>query len=172
MKDESKRKGQRTNNQGEKNMRLQLKNVKTCLIYSLLIIMLFLQGCTLREAQTTIQVTQSDDKRKLQVELKADTSQNYEWKYYTQNGLISESTLPENTSDQFSTTYITRYRFTAHDEGTDTIYFILIKDGDLETAKAYAYEVTVDENAAIRISSPTEMTINLYPEIMERVKEL
>lgn len=153
-------------------MRLRLGSLKKGIVVGLLAVMFILQGCTLRDAETTINVTQSDDKRKLQVELKADTSQNYEWKYFTQNGLVIETTLPENTSDQFSTTYITRYRFGAHDEGQDTMYFVLIKDGDLETAKAYAYEVSVDANAALTISQPTEMTVKLYPELMQRLENL
>lgn len=152
-------------------MKIRFNTFKKCLISSLLLGMLVLQGCSIKDAQTTIKVTQSDDKRKVQVELKADTSQNYEWVYFTQNNLITESNLPESTNDQFSTTFITKYRFSAHDEGEDTMYFVLIKDGDLEKAKAYAYEMSVNDEAKIKMSDVTEMTVGLYPDILKKLEE-
>lgn len=153
-------------------MKSRLGFVKVFLLVGLFATMLLLQGCSLKEAETTIKVTQSDDKRKLQVELKADTSKNYEWKYFTLHGIVTESTLPDNTKDLLSTTYITKYRFSANDEGQETMYFVLIKDGDLETAKAYVYDITVDANSAMIVSSPTELSVNLYPDIMERLKNM
>jgi len=139
-------------------------------LVALLVFVFALTGCGNKTGETSYKVTLTEDQTRLDVELKADTSKGFEWKYYTDNNVLTEITqTPEN--DIFSNTYILKYRFNAQVSESDTIYFVLSKNGDVETAKSYSYSVDVSNDGIITLGDVKEDAVKDLPKLMEKMNK-
>lgn len=136
----------------------------------ILVIAFCLQGCTLMDPETSYKVTLDDSKKKLEMELKADLSQGYEWIFYPGEGVLIEASTPTYRNDIFSDTYVTKCTFTAHEQESDDLYLILIKDGDIDSAKAYIYPVSFDADGICTLGKVEEKSVGLNKDLKSRVE--
>ncbi len=143
--------------------------MKKSRIVSLVIIMCLmvttLCGCALKEAVTSRKVVASEDGKRLELTLKAETAKGYEWKYASLSGNLTES-QSNLENDMFSETFIKNYTLSMNDTLSDTLVLFLIQNGDIENAKAYLYEISFDGDK-IKIGDPQEKTVGYDKDLME-----
>lgn len=132
-----------------------MNKAKKLLIFSFIMMFsFFLQGCSLEEysiknltTPTTGHEIVKDkySETKFEVQLKADMTQNYEWYVYSQKEL--DETGQKLRKGMFNKTYYWNYGYVARgDEEDFYLYLILVKDGDLETCKAYPYHMIMKDS--------------------------
>lgn len=109
-----------------------------------------LTGCAVTKPETSHLVTLSDDGKKIIADLKQSTSEGYEWQYIIEDNNLQEA-ASDFTNNIFSDTYGMVYDFSAADTGKDVLYLILTKNGDLENAKVFYYNIVIDNSRAITI---------------------
>lgn len=158
-------------------MQKKRKSVKKfrCLFLAVVLMFSFcIQGCSIKEAETSHNIYHTDNtKTKITIEMKADKSQGYQWKFYTETGMLIKSSVDLDRDDVLSETRITKCTFKPDESGkTDVIYMVLIKNGDIDAAKAYAYPISVDENEQTVIGAMTEYTVGLNPQVKAKVSAL
>ncbi len=142
-------------------------------VVSLLMVMVMsvvlLSGCSFKEAVTSRKVVASEDQKRLEVTLKADTTKGLEWRYIALAGnLVESQSKVEN--DMFSDTYIENYTLSMNDTLTDTLVLFLIENGDFENAKAYMYEISFDGDK-IKIGDPQEKTVGYDKKLKEVIEK-
>ena len=129
---------------------------------------ILMTGCSFKEAVTSRKVEASEDEKRLEVTLKADTEKGYEWKYIALSGNLTES-QSNLQNDLFSDTYIEEYTLSMNDTLTDTLVLFLIQNGDNENAKAYLYDISFDGDK-IKIGDPTEKTVGYDKDLMSAIE--
>ncbi len=134
----------------------------------MLISILFLQGCS-TEGTTSIKVVVSENGKRVEAELKADQSKQYEWLYFTKENNLTESAT-EFSNDLFSDTYIQKYGFVIDERGQDTIYFVLYQTDDIESGKVFEYDIAYDKDGNIVLSDKKEGLLKNNAELLEKVK--
>ena len=144
-----------------------MKKRMASLITMLSISILLLSGCSMKEAVTSRKVVASEDEKRLEVTLKADTEKGYEWKYIALSGNLTES-QSNLQNDLFSDTYIEEYVLSMNDTLSDTLVLFLIQNGDKENAKAYLYDISFDGDK-IKIGDPTEKTVGYDKDLMSAI---
>ena len=143
---------------------------KRLLVLSLVLIMcmMFLQGCSM-EGETSIKVVTNERKTRIEATLKADESENYVWKYFTEKGNITESAT-EFSNDIFSDTYTQKYGFVIDERASDTLYFVLYKTDDIEGGKIFEYTVSYNEDGEIVLGDKKETWLKHNSDLLEKVK--
>ncbi len=144
-----------------------MKKRIAAMITLLSICTLLLSGCSMKEAVTSRKVVASEDEKRLEVTLKADTEKGYEWKYIALSGNLTES-QSNLQNDLFSDTYIEEYVLSMNDTLSDTLVLFLIQNGDKENAKAYLYDISFDGDK-IKIGDPTEKTVGYDKDLMSAI---
>lgn len=134
------------------------------MVMVLTLCLFFVCGCSLKEAVTSRKVVASEDGKRLEVTLKAETEKGMEWKYIALKGNLTES-QSNVQNDMFSDTYIEEYTLSMNDTLSDTLVLFLIQNGDVENAKAYLYEISFDGDK-IKIGDPTEKTVGYDKDLM------
>ncbi|MCR5339345.1 MAG: hypothetical protein K6E75_12400 [Lachnospiraceae bacterium] len=134
------------------------------LLMVLTLCMLFVCGCSLKEAVTSRKVVPSEDGKRLELTLKAETEKGMEWKYIALSGNLTES-QSNLQNDMFSDTFIKEYTLSMNDTLSDTLVLFLIQNGDVENAKAYLYDISFDGDK-IKIGDPTEKTVGYDKDLM------
>lgn len=148
------------------------KKIRFGIAAMILVIAFCLQGCTLMDPETSYKVTLDDASKKVEMELKADLTQGYEWMFFTASGVLIQASTPTYRNDIFSDTYITKCTFTAHEQESDELYLILIKDGDVDNAKAYIYPVSYDANGICTLGKVEEKSVGLNKDLKSRVESM
>lgn len=134
------------------------------LVMAVVLSALVLSGCALKEAVTSRKVVPSEDGKRVELTLKAETAKNLEWKYAALKGNLTES-QSKLENDMFSDTFIKEYTLSMNDTLTDTLVLFLIQDGDIENSKAYLYEISFDGNKVV-IGDPQEKTTGYDKDLM------
>lgn len=129
---------------------------------------IFLSGCSFKEAVTSRKVVASEDQKRLEVTLKADTEKGYEWKYIALNGNLTES-QSNLQNDLFSDTFIKEYTLSMNDTLSDTLVLFLIQNGDNENAEAYLYDISFDGDK-IKIGDPVKKTVGYDKDLMSAIE--
>lgn len=142
--------------------------IKRIAVVLLAMSILFLQGCSLIEPETSHLVTLSEDGKTLTADLKASTDDGYEWQYLTEGNNITE-TSKKITNNVFSNTYGTVYEFSAAGDGTNVLYLILLKDGDYQNAKVFSYALTVEISGKINIDKEANYLLGSDIKLYNRV---
>lgn len=128
-----------------------MKKVTKRLVAMLLMTsMMLLQGCALTEPETSHLVKVRDDGKALVAELKASTDDGYEWQYVLDGSTYSEASV-DYKNNIFSNTYETDYEFISAGLGTGTLYLILVKNGDYDSAKVFSYMLSATNDNIITI---------------------
>ncbi len=129
---------------------------------------LLMQGCS-TEGETSIKVVPNEKATRIEATLKADESKNYEWKYFTKKGKLTESAT-EFSNDIFSDTYTQKYGFVIDEKESDTIYFVLYKTDDIESGKIFEYDISYDEDGKIVLGDQKETSLEYNQELLDKVK--
>ena len=148
------------------------KKFRVCIAAAIMLVAVCLQGCTLKDPETSYKVTIDDSGTKIDMELKADTSQGYEWLFYTETGVMIQASTPTYRNDILSDTYITKCTYTAHEQESDTLYMVLMQNGDVDSAKAYAYPVSFDEDGNVSLGDIKEYSVGLDSALKSKVESL
>lgn len=143
---------------------------KKFVVLSLILIlsMWLLQGCSM-EGETSIKVVANDRGTRIEATLKADESKNYEWKYFTKKGNLTESAT-EFSNDLFSDTYTQKYGFVIDEKESDTIYFVLYQTDDIEGGKVFEYDISYDEDGKIVLGDQVETSLKYNQELLDKVE--
>ena len=144
------------------------KNRITAMLLMMVMSVIFLSGCSFKEAVTSRKVVASEDQKRLEVTLKADTEKGYEWKYIALNGNLTES-QSNLQNDLFSDTYIKEYTLSMNDTLSDTLVLFLIQNGDNENAEAYLYDISFDGDK-IKIGDPVKKTVGYDKDLMSAIE--
>ena len=146
-----------------------MKKRLVALMMTAAVVLSLLTGCSMKEAVTSRKVVASDDGKRLDVTLKADTEKGFEWKYIALSGNLTES-QSDLQNDLFSDTYIEKYVLSMNDTLTDTLVLFLIQNGDNENAKAYLYDISFDGDK-IKIGDPVEKTVGYDKDLMSAIEK-
>lgn len=130
--------------------------------------MLFLQGCSM-EGETSIKVITNEAGTRVEATLKADESKNYEWRYFTEQGNLTESAT-EFTNDIFTETYTQKYGFVIDEKASDTLYFVLYQTDNIEAGKVFEYSVSYDNEGKIVLGEQKEGYLEHNQKLLEKVK--
>lgn len=135
----------------------------------LMVSMLALQGCSYSELTTSVtsHSLTSDESNNFafHVELKADLTQGYKWYVYaTQEIDEADSKYHEGLLND---TYTSKYKYIVRESGEFDLYLILVKDGNLETARIYPYEMTVTEKEGISFEEMSAYNLNSDTKLMK-----
>ena len=143
---------------------------KRILLSSLIVMLstLFLQGCS-TEGETSIKVVTNEAGTRIEATLKADESKNYEWKYFTEQGNLTES-ASEFTNDIFTETYTQKYGFVIDERVSDTLYFVLYQTDNIEAGKIFEYSVSYDNEGKIILGEKKESYLEYNQKLLEKVK--
>ena len=144
------------------------KNRITAMLLMMVMSVIFLSGCSFKEAVTSRKVVASEDQKRLEVTLKADTEKGYEWKYIALNGNLTES-QSNLQNDLFSDTFIKEYTLSMNDTLSDTLVLFLIQNGDNENAEAYLYDISFDGDK-IKIGDPVKKTVGYDKDLMSAIE--
>ena len=137
----------------------------------LLISMLALSGCSYSELTTpvtshelTVEET-STNTWAFRVELNADLSQNYAWYVYA----TKEIDEAENKVHKglLNDTFTNKYKYIVRDDGEFKFYLILVKDGNLETARIYPYEMKVTVADGLTFEEMAAYNLNTDKKLMK-----
>jgi len=144
------------------------KSKKTLFLILLICCMCFVSGCQLVEPETTHLVTIDETGRTLTAELKASVGDGYEWQYLLDKSILSE-TSSDFTDNIFSNTYGSTYTFTANDSGADTLYLILVQNGDYQNAKVFSFVISIDNNSNMKIEKEGNFVLGSNIKLYNRV---
>ena len=155
------------------------KTKKTFISLLLVSLVLLLQGCLpsdfsvtkLTTPKTTHEVVKDEsNKYKFEVSLTADMTQKYEWYVYT-TGNIDE-TGAKFRKGVFNKTYYWNYGYTTTSGDDFYVYLLLVKDGDMETCKAFPYLIHFDDSG-LNLTEEKAFTLSgdkgLYKEVTENL---
>lgn len=145
---------------------MKKKFATLCIVFTLF--SMILQGCSI-EGETSIKVVPDEKATRIEATLKADESKNYEWKYFTKKGKLTESAT-EFSNDIFSDTYTQKYAFVIDEKESDTIYFVLYKTDDIESGKIFEYDISYDEDGKIVLGDQKETSLEYNQELLDKVK--
>lgn len=147
---------------------------KSFLAILLMMTMLALQGCSFSELTTPVTshiVTPNESNDyAFHVELNADLSQGYKWYMYT-TGDIDESESKVHKGF-LNDTYNTKYKYVIREEGEFDFYLILVKDGNLETARIYPYEISVTQKDGFSCEEMNAYNLNTDTKLMKTLNEV
>ncbi|MGN0130834.1 MAG: hypothetical protein ACI4AA_00135 [Lachnospiraceae bacterium] len=139
----------------------------------LILSMFVLQGCSYSELTTPVTshaVTYDESNTfAFHVELSADLTQGYKWYVY--------ATSEIDEADQkvhkglLNDTYTTKYKYIVRNAGEFDFYLILVKDGNLETARIFPYEMTVSETGGITFEEMSAYNLNTDTKLMKTLSK-
>lgn len=130
--------------------------------------MMLLQGCALTEPETSHFVKVREDGKALVVELKASTDDGYEWQYILDGSTYSQISV-DYKNNIFSNTYGTNYEFTSAGYGTGTLYLILVKNGDYDSAKVFSYVLSATNDNVLTIDKEDSYLLASNVKLYNRV---
>lgn len=139
----------------------------------LILSMLVLQGCSYSELTTPVtshEVTNDETNTfAFHVELNADLTQNYAWYVYA----TKEIDEADNKVHKglLNDTYTNNYKYIIRDDGEFDFYLILVKDGNLETARIYPYKMTVTEANGVSFEEMSAYNLNTDKKLMKTLSE-
>lgn len=151
-----------------------MKKIKKIIMAMVLMVsMLALQGCSFSELTTPVtshSITNDETNTfAFQVELKADLTQGYKWYIYATHEIDeSDSKFHEGLLND---TYTSKYKYIVRETCEFNLYLILVKDGNLETARIYPYEMTVTEADGITFEEMTSYNLNTDNKLMRTLNE-
>lgn len=145
----------------------KLKNV--FLAVALMSCMLMMQGCSYEELTTPVTSHEltSDESNNyaFHVELKADLTQDYKWYVYsTQEIDEADSKYHEGLLND---TYTSKYKYIVREPGEFNLYLILVKDGNLETARIYPFEMSVTDSGGVSFTEMMAYNLNTDKKLMK-----
>jgi len=147
-----------------------VKKVKRIILGLLLIVsMLALQGCSYEELTTPVtshsMTNDESNNFAFQLELKADLTQGYKWYIYATHEIDeADSKFHEGFLND---TYTSKYKYIVREAGEFDLYLILVKDGNLETARIYPYEMTVTESEGVSFEEMSAYNLNTNTKLMK-----
>lgn len=122
------------------------------------------------DPETSHEVSVSSDGQTVRAVLKQDTSAGYGWKYYEEGNAISYYNV-SYSKDIFTSTDCTTYDFISLESGKSTLYLILTKDGDLDTAKVFFYELSTDSAKKIYIENEGSFLLEKDNKLKKKIIE-
>lgn len=135
--------------------------------------LLILPGCSFEELTTPVTshaVTHDENNNfAFHVELKADLTQGYKWYVYATDE-IDESDMKVHEG-LLNDTYTTKYKYIVRNSGEFDFYLILVKDGNLETARIFPYEMTVTDQDGITFEEMSAYNLNTDTKLMKTLSE-
>ncbi|MBD5541860.1 MAG: hypothetical protein HDR00_11865 [Lachnospiraceae bacterium] len=142
---------------------------KVFLAVALMSCMLVMQGCSYEELTTPVTSHEltSDESNNyaFHVELKADLTQGYKWYVYsTQEIDEADSKYHEGLLND---TYTSKYKYIVREPGEFDLYLILVKDGNLETARIYPFEMTVTDSSEVSFTEMMAYNLNTDKKLMK-----
>lgn len=160
---------QQNNVKGEENIMKKKSRILLGMVAVFVMSTFLLQGCAIMEGETSRTLIISENKRELQVILKANQEENYEWQYFTENDNLNDMT-ERVKSNMFTNTFTKEYTFGMNDAKEDTLILVLYKTDDVENGKTYSYDVSYDQDGYIVVGDCKEATLKYSPELLEKVK--
>lgn len=135
--------------------------------------MLVMQGCSYEELTTPVtshELTNDESNNfAFHVELKADLTQGYKWYLYATHEIDeADSKYHEGLLND---TYTSKYKYIVRESGEFDLYLVLVKDGNLETARIYPYEMEVTEANGITFTEMTAYNLNTDAKLMNTLSE-
>ena len=134
----------------------------------LIVSMLVLQGCSFSELTTPVtshSVSKDEnDGLKFHVDLKADTSQNYKWYYYSDSEI--DQAKDKVSDGMFNDTRTNNYEFIVREEKDFTFYLVLVQDSNLETARIFPYKMSV-KGSDVQIEEMAAYNLNTDKKLMK-----
>ena len=132
-----------------------------------------LSGCSYEELTTPVtshEVTYDENNEfAYRVELKADLTQGYKWYVYA-TAEIDEADMKVHEG-LLNDTYTTKYKYIVRNLGEFDFYLILVKDGNLETARIFPYEMTVTDQDGISFEEMSAYNLNTDTKLMKTLSE-
>lgn len=131
-----------------------------------------LSGCSYEELTTPVtshEITKDeDDNFTFHVELKADLTQGYKWYVYATQE-IDEADMKVHEGF-LNDTYTTKYEYIVRNVGEFDLYLILVKDGNLDTARIFPYEMTVTEQDGITFEEMSAYNLNTDTKLLKTLR--
>lgn len=142
---------------------------KMFLAMVMMLSMVILPGCSYEELTTPVtshEITNDENNNfAFRVELKADLTQGYKWYVYA-TAEIDESDMKVHEGF-LNDTYTTKYKYIVRNAGEFDFYLILVKDGNLETARIFPYEMTVTEQDGVTFEEMSAYNLNTDTKLMK-----
>lgn len=139
------------------------------LVIVLMFSMFVLQGCSFEEMTTPVtshQITPDETNTfAFHVELKADLTQGYKWYVYATHE-IDEADLKVHEGF-LNDTYTSKYKYIVRDAGEFDFYLILVKDGNLQTARIFPYEMTVTDKDGVTFKEMSAYNLDTNTKLMK-----
>jgi hypothetical protein len=131
-----------------------------------------LQGCSYQELTTPVTshaVTKDESNTfAFQVELKADLTQGYKWYIYATHEIDeSDSKFHEGFLND---TYTSKYKYIVREASEFNFYLILVKDGNLDTARIFPYQMKVTESDGVSFEEMTAYNLDTDTKLMKTLK--
>lgn len=133
-----------------------MKKCKRTICLLLIMLMAFmLQGCSIDDFSVSALTTPTTsheivkDKyvgNKIEITLKAEMEEKYEWYIYPLDNF--DRTGEKLKKGLLNKTYTWNYAYLINAENDFTFYLLLVKDGDMETCRAFPYQVHVKDSGA------------------------
>lgn len=132
-----------------------------------------MQGCSYEELTTpvTSHALTNDESNNFafHVELKADLTQGYKWYIYATRDIDeADSKFHEGLLND---TYTSKYKYIVRESDEFNLYLVLVKDGNLETARIYPYEMVVTESDGVSFTEMTAYNLNTDAKLMKTLSE-
>lgn len=153
------------------------KSKRVVILAMMVLLVMMLQGCSpsdfsiskLTTPTTTHEVNMDKySSYKFEVSLTADMTQKYEWYIYS-TGEIDE-TGAKFRKGLFNKTYYWNYGYNVSGENDFYVYLLLVKDGDLETCRAFPYLVHFSDSG-INLTEEDAFTLSGDPDLYKEVTD-
>lgn len=155
-----------------------MKKTKRAVVSLMMVVLIMmLQGCSSSDfsiSKLTTPITSHEinmDKYssyKFEVSLTADMTQKYEWYIYS-TGDIDETGV-KLRKGLFNKTYYWNYAYSARGESDFYVYLLLVKDGDMDTCKAFPYLVHFSDSGII-LTEEKAFTLSGNPDLYKEVTD-
>lgn len=142
------------------------KKMVSVLLCMMIFSTFLLQGCSLKEAETSRKVVVSENGKNLEVTLKSNTAQGYSWRYVTGSSLVESSSTLKN--DLFSDTYVEKYVFSMNDTKSDTLILVLLQNEDYDNAKVFSYDVSFKDGSMV-VGKCQESTLKYDKKLYDQI---
>jgi hypothetical protein len=145
---------------------------KVLFIMTMLVSTFMLQGCSYEELTTpvTSHSITNDETNSLafHIELKADLTQGYKWYIYsTQEIDEADSKYHEGLLND---TYTSKYKYIVRETDDFDLYLILVKDGNLETARIFPYKMSATEKDGVSFEEMTAYNLDTDTKLMKTLQ--
>ena len=153
------------------------KSKRAVISVMMVLLIMMLQGCSpsdlsfskLTTPTTTHEVNMDKySSYKFEVSLTGDMTQKYEWYIYS-TGEIDE-TGAKFRKGLFNKTYYWNYGYKVSGENDFYVYLLLVKDGDLETCRAFPYRVYFSDSG-ISLAEEKAFTLSGDPDLYKEISD-